>query len=345
MRRVLILHVGPHKTGTSYIQQRLVADRDLLLARAKVVYPKRGQDVLYGHHSLATMFRDAAPRLNEIRALREELCAGDTGLLSSERFSRLDRAQFARLRDHFPECEIRAVAYLRVRSEVLVSRWGESIKHGMDWSFPEYLAKILVAPYESSIINQRLLLDVLADVFGLDHLDVLIYRPATDLYAEFVRTVLGAETVISASRGTNAVVNASLPMHVTECLRLLHAMARARGRQDRDVVTARAMNYLEDPAHHAALEGVTRVFEERSGAVDVSAVDRTFRHLDEDLMASYADRVKNADADRDFPASQVTEVRYLRDLAGGGAGELEETLNRIYREALGESGTPPSGIR
>src|SRR5262249_15347271 len=129
------------------------------------------------HHSVATMFRDAAPRLDDVRSLREELSAGDTGLLSSERFSRLDRAQFARFRDHFPEYEIRAVAYLRVRSEVLVSRWGESIKHGMDWSFPEYLGKILVAPYESPIINQRLLLDVVSDVFGRDHLDVLIYRP------------------------------------------------------------------------------------------------------------------------------------------------------------------------
>jgi len=345
MRRVLILHVGPHKTGTSYIQQRLVADRDLLLVRAKVVYPKSGQDILYGHHSLATMFRDASPRLDEISSLREELSAGDTGLLSSERFSRLDRAQFGRLRDHFAEHEIRAVVYLRVRSELLVSRWGESIKHGMDWSFPEYLGKMLVAPYESPIINQRLLLDVLADVFGRDHLDVLIYRPGVDLYVEFVQTIIGAEAVISESRGANAVVNPSLPVHVTECLRLLHAMARARGRQDGVVVTARAISYLEDPAHHATLERMKRVFEERSGAIDVSAVDRSFRHLDEELMASYADRIKNAGTDRDYPASRLREMRYLRDLAGGGAAELEAILGGIYREALGESGAASSEIR
>ena len=342
MRRVLILHVGPHKTGTSYIQQRLVADRDLLLARAKVVYPKSGQDVLYGHHSLATMFREGSPRLDELRSLREELSAGDTGLLSSERFSRLDRAQFARFRDHFPEHEVRAVAYLRVRSEVLVSRWGESIKHGMDWSFPEYLGKILVAPYENPVINQRLLLDVLADVFGRDRLDVLIYRPGTDLYLEFVRTIIGAEAVMTESRGANAVVNPSLPAHVTECLRLLHAMARMRGRQDRDVVTARALSYLEDPAQHVLLERMKRVFEERSGVIDLSPVDRTFRHLDEELMASYGDRVKNAGADGNYPASKVREVRYLRDLAGGGAAELEDVLGGIYRGAFGESRTGPS---
>ena len=343
MRRVLILHVGPHKTGTSYIQQRLVADRDLLLARAKVVYPKSGQDVLYGHHSLATMFREGTPRLDELRSLREELSAGDTGLLSSERFSRLDRAQFARFRDQFPEYEVRAVAYLRIRSEVLVSRWGESIKHGMDWSFPEYLGKILVAPYESPIINQRLLLDVLADVFGRDRLDVLIYRPGTDLYVEFIRTILGAEDVTAESRGANAVVNPSLPVHITECLRLLHALARARGRQDRDVVTARALSYLEDPARHVLLERMKRVFEERSGIIDLSPVDRTFRHLDEELMASYADRVKNADAGRGYPASKVREVKYLRDLAGGGAAELEDIVGGIYRGALGESGPTSSG--
>src|SRR5262249_6975450 len=158
-----------------------------------------------------------------------------------------------------------------------------------------------------------------ADVFGRDRLDVLIYRPGTDLYAEFVRAIIGAEAVISESRGANAVVNPSLPVHVTECLRLLHAMARARGRQDRDVVTVRAMTYMQDPVHHAALELMKRAFEERAGAIDVSPVDRTFRHLDAELMASYADRVKNMGADRDYPASKVREMRYLRDLAGGGA--------------------------
>ena len=337
MRRGLILHVGPHKTGTSYIQQRLVADRDLLLERARVVYPRTGQDTLFGHHSLATLFRDAADHSQEIRPLREELTAGDTGLLSSERFSRLDRAQFARFRDHFPEFEIRVVAYLRVRSELLVSRWGESVKHGMDHSFPEFLSRILVAPYQSPIINQRLLLDVLADVFGKEHLDVLVYRPATDLYAEFIRTIIGSEAVMSESCGTNALVNPSLPVHVTECLRLLHAMARARGRQDRELVTAQVMGYLEDPAHHAELERVRRLFDERAGVLDVAPVDRTFQHLDEELLAVYADNVRNAGADSRYPDSKVTSVRYLRDLADGGAGELHDVLTSIYGGALGES--------
>jgi hypothetical protein len=278
--------------------------------------------VLFGHHSLARLFRDdAADCAQAIRSLRVELEAGDTGLLSSERFSRLDRAQFARLRDHVPELEMRIVAYLRVRSELLVSRWAEAVKHGLVRSFPEFLRDALAAPRQSPIINQCLLLDVLTDVFGKDRLDVMIYRPVTDLYGEFVRTILGADAVIAGSRGSHAVVNPSLPLHVTECLRLLHVTARARGQVDRPLVTERGVRYLEDPAHRPELEQLQRLVDEKAVRIDVASIDRMFGHLDEELMAAYGDRVRNAGV-HVFPGSRVASVRCLDVLDGGEATEV-----------------------
>ncbi|HMN86610.1 MAG TPA: hypothetical protein PKA74_11550, partial [Bauldia sp.] len=49
--RTLLIHVGPHKTGTTAIQQSLVENAALLRA-AGHSYPEVGF-LLFGHHGLA----------------------------------------------------------------------------------------------------------------------------------------------------------------------------------------------------------------------------------------------------------------------------------------------------
>jgi hypothetical protein len=207
--------------GTTYIQKRLVEDRELLHERLRLLYPRTGQTVLFGHHALVPLFREPARGSSVLRELNEELRHSPIALLSSDKFAKLEGADFVRAREHFADFDIRVVVYLRVRTELLVSRWGSSIKHGADHSFPEYLAKVLVAPHSSPVINQGKLLDTLSSVFGRPNLQILIYRRDVDLYAEFVERVLESDSFAAASVGRNEAVNAALPMHVTECLRLL----------------------------------------------------------------------------------------------------------------------------
>jgi hypothetical protein len=122
VRRVRILHVGPHKTGTTYIQKRLVEDREVLRERLQLVYPRTGQTALFGHQALVPLFRETAGASSALRELNEELRHARIGLLLSEEFSKLEKADFVRVREHFADCDIRVIAYLRVRSELLVSR-------------------------------------------------------------------------------------------------------------------------------------------------------------------------------------------------------------------------------
>jgi len=336
MSRVLIVHVGPHKTGTTYLQRRLVADRDALLRRLGVVYPRTGQDVLFGHHSLVPLFRKGVTGHSpELARLRTELGAGDVGLLSSERFSRLKRVHLAGLREHFRDFDVRVVAYLRVRSELLLSYWSESVKHGNGQGFPEFLADVLAAPHASPLVNQAILLDTLADIFGKGNLQVLIYRRDGDLYAEFIEKVLGSASFASESSGVNEPVNTSLPMYATECLRLLHHVAGADRRQDRTSIATRFMRYYSDPASEADRRRLSALFGERARTVDLARVDRAFLHLDREVMSKYALNVSNAGPNGGFPESGVTDVQYVQESEALACDDFRQLLARIYERIRG----------
>ena len=331
MRRVLILHVGPHKTGTTYIQKRLVEDRELLHERLGLVYPRTGQTILFGHHALVPLFRKAAGGSSVLRELNEELRQSRIGLLSSERFSMRGDAYFARVREHFADCDIRVVVYLRVRSELLVSHWGELIKHGADHSFPEYLAKALVAPYSSPVINQGKLLDTMSSVFGRPSLQILIYRRDVDLYPEFVERVLESDSFAAASVGRNETVNEALPMYATECLRLLNNMAKQVRVLDRTYMHRHFMEYYGSGELAAELDLFRRAFDAKASVMTIAGVDAFFEPLDREVMRKYGANVRNGCRDARFPESRTPEVRYLRDLDAMADGEVKEILSRVHR--------------
>lgn len=330
-RRIMVLHVGPHKTGTTYIQKRLVEDRALLRERLRLVYPRTGQTVLFGHHALVPLFREPAGGSSVLGELTEELRLARIGLLSSERFSRLDKDDFVRVREHFADCDIRVVVYLRVRSELLVSRWSESIKHGADHSFPEYLAKALAAPYSSPVINQGALLDTISSVFGRSSLQILIYRRDVDLYAEFVERVLGSASFAAASGGRNETVNETLPMHVTECLRLLNNVARRDGVPDRTYVPGRFMESYGRGELAAELDLLRRAFDRKASVMSIASVDTLFETLDREVMRTYGANVESECRDARFPETRTPEVRYLRDLDAMADGAVKEILARVHR--------------
>jgi hypothetical protein len=331
VRRVLILHVGPHKTGTTYIQKRLVEDRELLHERLHLVYPRTGQTFLFGHHALVPLFREAAGGSSVLPELNEELRHSRIGLLSSEEFSKLENADFVRVREHFADCDIRVVVYLRVRSELLVSRWGESIKHGADHGFPEYLAKVLVAPYSSPVINQGKLLDTMAGVFGRPSLQILIYRRDVDLYAEFVERVLESDSFAAASVGRNETVNEALPVHATECLRLLNNVARQGEVLDRTYVPGRFMECYGRGELAVELDRFRRAFDAKASVMTLAGVDALFEPLDREVLRKYGANVRNGCRDARFPESRAPEVRYLRDLDATADGEVTEIMARVHR--------------
>lgn len=126
MSRV-ILHIGLHKTGTTFLQDSLAANR-AALARHGVIYPEIGR--ANGHHALVTRWQPLpehlcadTPAIDLWRGLARLADGRNTVILSSEEFSRGDRrvdlAEIRALLAAFDRVEV--VCFLRHQLPLLQS--------------------------------------------------------------------------------------------------------------------------------------------------------------------------------------------------------------------------------
>lgn len=179
----LIIHAGPHKTGTSYIQQLLLRNYSNLLD-VGIVYPKQGM-AYGGHHEIANYFcsqfdKKALPEL--VRAIQKNQ---QITILSSENFSKLNREGLVALREAFKEFKIEFIFYLRNPSIRLFSWWGEEIRHGFYHNFYRYSFPHFVDPFRSRILNPMHFFREIEDVFGSGKIKVVSYE-----HAKFTKSML-----------------------------------------------------------------------------------------------------------------------------------------------------------
>lgn len=225
----VILHVGPHKTGSTAIQHMLDAARDELRADG-IVYPASGIDDS-GHHPVARFCIDGSGSFDP-EQLRAELAAAPVALLSSENFMLLDIDGLARLRALVPAARVRVIYHLRGLCDLWPSHWQESVKHGLAWSFGEYVLRQTVGrgrpPGYSA--DQHEHLSRLAAGFGRGALEIVGYdwlrAGGVDIGRHFQTAILGrADARVT---GTAPVVNVSLEPWVVELVRALNAVHRSR---------------------------------------------------------------------------------------------------------------------
>ena len=170
-----VLHIGPHKTGTTYIQKHLFEKRDLL-RREGVLYPSTGVNIQFGHHALVDeIIRSGDSPL--LRKIVSESSEFDTTVLSSENFDRLDRDQVGRLHDILGKYAVRVIYYYRRFDDTLISSWQEEVRHGGCSSWEKYVLPHVVKPFASKIVNPDTVLKPYCDVFG-DQITIVGYDQA-----------------------------------------------------------------------------------------------------------------------------------------------------------------------
>src|SRR4051794_6744458 len=144
---VVYLHVGAPKTGTTYLQDRLYANR-ALLADHGVSYP-------VGVH--ADMFRAAVDLTNrrwaglDTRGEWERLVgrvrrAPATAVVSHEILSGATRHQVAQVMGDFAGTEVHVVYSARDIGRQLPAEWQESLKYRRRGSFKRYLRRAQSEP-------------------------------------------------------------------------------------------------------------------------------------------------------------------------------------------------------
>ena len=220
MAAKLIIHVGPHKTGTTAIQKTLLQNR-CVLRNNGIYYPEIGFDY-YGHHKLASSVE------NFNRTAIDEFCKELNGIdgtivVSSENFSRCTTEAVAFFASRLNIESISIIYYIRDAIQQMYSWWQESIKHGSDTDILEYVSTSLSQPFSSHILNPSLYIDSWSSAFGKDSMTGYLYRSIPDVSEHFMNTVLAFPAYEKPANVRT--INKSFDVAATEVMRQLNVQA------------------------------------------------------------------------------------------------------------------------
>lgn len=226
-----IVHIGPHKTGTTYLQLSFRARRAELEARG-IVFPEIWEFAPGNPSQLRLKQRLAEDRTDlleaEFAALRQSGAA--RVLISAEDLSNLESGGLALLRRLIGDDKVRIVFYFRRWCELAPSSWQESIKQGQCWGLPEYILISTQNIENSRLLNFSRKIEPFAETFGADAIHLVSYSELRDqeedMFVHFARNFLDwpdAQPLPELARA-----NASRDAGTTEILRAMNAMARTR---------------------------------------------------------------------------------------------------------------------
>ncbi len=284
----LVLHVGPAKTATSFIQGAFVANRTELAA-AGVWYPEVFTIPLYdAHHALTAgldVFGVPVPPSHRVDAAAElrrlDHHPAPTVVLSAESMSTFRAAQWAELLEPIERRQPEVVVFLRRWSESLPSRWHQLVRRRDAPPLFTYLEEQTAPPS-----THLPLLDRLCEAVGIDQLSIIrLDRDAggPDPFAQLCSSVLGVDPP-GLRPERNQQLNEALPIAATEVLRLIHLRSGGRlvdahrqfiGTRQRGGTNAVAkVEALAAERLHAAPTRRVDWLDEASAAADAEVVER-----------------------------------------------------------------------
>lgn len=139
---MFVLHVGPHKTATTWLQRNFHHNAGAL-EKAGWLYPRTGERVAVAHHDLSDnqkeILDEDSRKSARFRSIVERARkSGQNVLLSSEGFDKWRPNALASLREIVGPDEFRIVYTLRDPISLVYSMWAQKVKTGGTQSFPEH---------------------------------------------------------------------------------------------------------------------------------------------------------------------------------------------------------------
>lgn len=222
---MFVIHIGPRKTATTYLQSNFYRNRKQLLAKGWL-YPVVSLRAQNAHHQVVSSKEEVLAGEGALfkrlkRASDEALKKNANLLISSEGFRKWTAKDFVKLGKVMGQTDVMIAYTVRDPFTMLMSVWGETVKNGRTRSFPEYAAKQLKDPQKSEPLNPLAELGPILDHPKL-RLSVLDYEAVRakkqDIYTAFCRDILGLEGM-QPSR--DKPKNYSFPIELTDYLRAL----------------------------------------------------------------------------------------------------------------------------
>ncbi len=225
----LVLHMGPHKTATTYLQHNFHHNRAALL-RQGWLYPATGERVRTAHHDISDLRQTIVDQ--DSRLTRELQATGADArkrglniLLSSEGFGQWKPRQLKRLMSLLNTDELHVVYAIRDPLSHFYAMWAQKVKNGWDESLPARIDRLFTEPSRSPGLNPLVGLNPILRQVGATA-TVLLYDEIIarklDMFAVFMERVLGITDI-----EPSAVVsrNQRFPVELTEFVRALTPLA------------------------------------------------------------------------------------------------------------------------
>jgi hypothetical protein len=145
-----LLHIGPHKTGTTAVQSAFHLARARLAARG-IVYPGHGRQPLWPILAVTgqpALLGDPSPDIAHWKKLvRDVSAAGDQHVVvSSEFFAGADDATIRQVIADLGGPRVHVVVTLRPLARILPSQWQQYLQNGYRMPYLEWLDGILSQP-------------------------------------------------------------------------------------------------------------------------------------------------------------------------------------------------------
>ncbi len=137
MSRRLVLHVGAMKSGTSYVQSRLFANKRMLLDRGILVPGMNWlSQVMAARDVLGSGEAQWAKMAGKVQAHE------GTSVISMEYLGPVRPVVVRRVLETFPDHDVTVVVTARDLNRSIPAMWQETVQNGRTWTFADYLAGI-----------------------------------------------------------------------------------------------------------------------------------------------------------------------------------------------------------
>lgn len=320
MKQVYI-HIGLHKTGSTYIQKIFAANRDVLRAEG-IHYPELGAEFLFGHHNFAWSYipghvfkgTDTFSQTAFLTALKK--VDVENILISSEDFEFLERSHILALKQSLSDYRTHVVMYVRNPVSALYSRWQESVKHGDLTSLLDYYRKTFNNP---APMNYALVADTWANVFGSNAMKIVIYdnllAEESNIALYFLNQVLGVSIQPETLSMPQGKVNVANGLGVIEVLRQLNEIHRESGHDD-NLVSPFMKFILRHPRGQQLKQYMQTMCKESPDFINLSELDNLFANVAQQLLANHTPSILNAhSAEQLFTGSASARLPMLKSQA------------------------------
>ncbi len=307
-----VIHTGPHKTGTSYLQEGLTKLRPDLTKRG-IHYPTIWGPI--AHHKLLERLKSIPDPVLEAEFEALRAAQHPVVVISVEGLWGLQEPNVAYFKKLLGDATATVVYYVRSWADLLPSHYKQYVKHGriVD-TFPEYLYARVVNPRTNNMLNFGEGMSIYAGVFGKEAVKLVSYDQVLaqklDLFEHFVASFLKISDLPAANLPRVNVSPSVTDIEILRALTILRTLHLESLADPRSGTT-----YFDTYMEHKNTPDVLALSADLEQYVDtirINEMSAGLRGLQRELFEKFGDALVAPALKRFFFVPKRSDVSYVR---------------------------------